>query len=395
VSPLSKRTAFSRAENLSTKLLADARASGRRLVDLTVGNPTQSGFDDTAELLAQLGDARGRHYVPEPFGVSDARAAVADHYGRRGVQVDPARVVLTSSSSEAYSWLFKLLCDPGDSVLAPRPSYPLFPYLAALESVELGSYPLLREEHWRIDEGALLRTLDATPRVRALMMVHPSNPTGSYVHASDRTMLIALARARGLALIVDEVFVDYPSAPGMAQPSFASETQLPCFVLSGLSKVALLPQIKLGWMVVAGPEEPAREALARLEIIADSYLSVPTAVQLAAPAMLEHAETVQPLLRARLAANRDALRQAIVQIGDGCPVRMLASEGGWYALLELPRTRSDDEWLARTIEQAGVVVQPGYFFDMQQPGTMVVSLLPEPALFAEGIAAALALWSAG
>lgn len=395
MSKLSQRTAFESAENHLSQLVTAARAAGRQLVDLSEGNPTRCGFDDTASVIAELGDARGRHYQPDSFGSQEARAAVADYYARRGARVEPWRIVLTSSSSEAYSWLFKLLCDPGDSVLAPRPSYPLFPYLAALESVQLGAYPLLRQEGWCIDEGALLRTLDVTPAARALLMVHPANPTGAFVRASDRSMLLSLARARGLALIVDEVFVDYPSAAALRQPSFADVRHALCFVLSGLSKVALLPQVKLGWMVVAGPEELAREALARLEIIADSYLSVPTAVQFAAPAMLKHADVVQPQLRARLAGNRAAARTALDELGGDCPVRMLPSEGGWYALFELPRTRSDDEWLTRTVERAAVVVQPGYFFDMAEAGTMVVSLLPEPETFAKAIAAVLRLWAAG
>ncbi|MEZ4438009.1 MAG: pyridoxal phosphate-dependent aminotransferase [Polyangiaceae bacterium] len=390
---LSRRTGWPRRPSRLAELLASAK--GPR-TDLTASNPTSVGLA-RPEVLPLLAAPEGARYRPEALGRREAREAVARYYARRGASVDADQVVLTASSSEAYAWLFKLLADPGDTVLAPEPSYPLFPFLAGLEDVRLVPYPLRKDEAWRIDLGAVARRLDEEPRARAILVVHPGNPTGALLRQDDALALGELAAARDVALVVDEVFLDYPDprvAPNRRGTTLglAAETGADVFVLSGLSKVALLPQVKLGWLVAEGPG--AAEALARLEIVADSYLSVSAAVQLAAPRLLDEVEPVQARLAARLAANGEVLQRALSALGPDAPVTALPRDGGWYVMLEVPRTRSDDEWIAHLLE-AGLVVHPGYFFDAEEEGLMVVSLLVEPEVFAPAIARALALFAAG
>lgn len=396
----SERTGWPRKPSRLAELVAAARASGEPLVDLTASNPTTVGLGDAwrAAQLARLGDAEGARYAPEATGTRRAREAVARYYARRGRQVQADRVVLTASSSEAYAWLFKLLADPGEAVLAPEPSYPLFPFLAGLESVALVPYPLRRDEDWRIDLGALSRELDDHPEARAVLVVHPGNPTGSLARRDDAAALAAICAERDLALVIDEVFVDYlaPDRPASRHGSlvgFGDAHDVLVIVLSGLSKVALMPQAKLGWMVVEGPR--ADEALARLELVADSYLSVSTAVQLAAPFILDDVDGVQDELRARLAANLASLDAAIGRRGEDAPVRRLRRDGGWYAMVEVPRTRDDDGWIAHLIEREGLVVHPGYFFDAAEDGLMVVSLLLEERVFAEAIERAVRCFAEG
>ncbi len=376
--PFSQRTSWDRTPNALTRHLAEARARGVRLVDLTESNPTRADVvpDELARaLVAELGDPRGAAYSPDPLGLPHAREAVArDYYGARGRSVDPARIVLSASTSEAYGWLFKLLCDRGDRVLVPRPSYPLFDWLAGLEEVELTPYPLVREEGFRLDLDAVARAVDE--RTRAILLVHPNNPTGSFVRRSDAVALEALAASRGLALIVDEVFGDYAHgalAPDRL-PSFVGREAALTFVLSGLSKVVALPQLKLGWTVVSGPAALADEAIARLEVIADTYLSVATPVQLALPALLARRAEVQRAILERVRANLTTLDRALAAHGAGM-LRRLPCDGGWYAILEVPRTRSEDEWVDRLID-AGVIVHPGYFLELDREGYLVVSLLP-------------------
>jgi hypothetical protein len=379
----SRRTAFERADSALATLLAAATGP---LTDLTESNPTRAGLSQPA-WIARLGAPEGAHYAPTALGDEVARAAVVRYYARRGVAVDAAHIVLSASTSEAYGWLFKLLCDPGDEVLAPRPSYPLFPYLAALEAVTLVDYPLRREDDWRIDGAALSAAI--TERTRALLVVHPHNPTGATLAADDAMMLAELGRAHDLALVVDEVFADYPhgGVPVSSFADFGTRHGVTCFALSGLSKVALLPQVKLGWIAVSGPAHA--EALARLEVIADSYLSVATPIQRALPGILDEVDDVQAEVRARLLANLSC----IDAVTKNTPVRRAPSAAGWYAVLEIPRVMSDDAWLAALIERERIIVHPGYFFDMDD-GNVVVSLLVEPAVFAPAIARAVALWSA-
>ncbi len=392
---LSSRTSWSRTLNPSARAVAQAQAQGTALLDLSEANPTRCGLSDSS-VLQLLSDSRGGCYAPQPLGLSGARQAVSSYYESRGIAVAYDRVVLAASTSEAYGWLFKLLCDPSDVVLVPNPAYPLLPMLGQLEGVELRDYPLRREEGWRIDFAALRNELaQAEGRARAIVVVNPSNPTGTFTRRDEAEALIDIAREHEAALIVDEVFADYPHQPLPAdrRASFADVSEGLCFVLSGLSKVALLPQLKLSWLVCSGPQQMVAEVLGRLELISDCYLSVSTAAQLALAPILARRERLQAPMHRRLATNLAALDRAIEARGSTCPVRRLPTDGGWYALVEVPRSRSDDEWVTHLVQQAGVLVHPGYFFDMEQQGTMVVSLIGEPEPFTRAITAAVQLWS--
>lgn len=377
------RTGWDLTENRLTAVLAEARAAGRPLCDLTESNPTRCGIVDNAPLVALLGHPRGARYEPASLGHPDARAAVARYYEERGlaVGVDPARVVLSASTSEAYGWILKLLAERGDEILVPEPSYPLFEYLACLEDVALRPYPLVREEGWRIDLGALERAVG--PRTRAVVLVHPNNPTGSFARREEADALEALAAERGLCLVVDEVFGDYAhgALPPDRLPSFAGRQGALTFVLSGLSKVVALPQVKLGWIAVSGPPEVAAAALQRLEVIADTYLSVSTPVQLALPELLAARGAIQAAILGRVRGNLAALDAALAAAGGAA--RRLPVDGGWYAILEVPRLHDEDAWVELLVREEGVIVHPGYFFEMPRDGFLVVSLLPEPGAFAE------------
>lgn len=380
----SRRTSWDLTENRFAEELARARASGRALIDLTESNPTRIGIDGAAPLVALLGHPRGTRYEPVAAGHAEARAAVARYYADRGLAVSEGSILLSASTSEAYAWLFKLLTDRGDEVLIPAPSYPLLAFLAALEDVTLKPYPLIREERFRIDLPALEEAISA--RTRAIVVVHPNNPTGTLVRRDEAATLEALAARRGLALIVDEVFGDY-AHEGLAPdrlPSFVGPRSALTFVLSGLSKVVALPQLKLGWVVALGPDRAVKEASARLAVIADTYLSVSTPVQLALPEILAARGPIQAAIRARVAENLAALDAALARESGGA-VRRLPSDGGWYAILEVPRTRDEESWVEALIQEDGVVVHPGYFFDMAEEGFLVVSLLPEGGAFREAL----------
>ncbi|MGZ3423474.1 MAG: pyridoxal phosphate-dependent aminotransferase [Polyangiales bacterium] len=359
----STRTRFPREENELSRVIAEARAL-RPLLDLTESNPTRAGL--CAHGIEELGHPRGALYEPDPLGHREAREAVARYYADKNVAIDPARIVLSASTSEAYGWLFKLLCDRDDNVLVPTPSYPLFDYLAALEDVRLVQYPLDREHRFRVDLHALEAAID--DRTRAILLVHPNNPTGTLVHESDAIAIEELAAKHGLAVIADEVFLDY----ARGARTFAGHDRALTFVLSGLSKVVALPQVKLGWIAVSGPE--ADEALARLEVVADTYLSVGTPIQRALPTILERRHEIQSAIRARVDAN---LRALDVALSHHPAVRRLPSDGGWCAILEVPRTRTEDAWVELLVQEESVIVQPGWFFDLDREGYLVVSLLPE------------------
>ena len=375
----SGRTYWDLSRNRLSERLAALRAAGRDVLDLTLANPTEAGLVyDGAALAAALGDERLVRYAPTPMGDPEARRAVAAEYAARGVAVDPDHLLLTASTSEAYAFLFKLLADPGDTILVPRPSYPLFEFLARLESVVVQPYPLVYQGGWRIDLDAL-RALP-TERVRAIVVVHPNHPTGSFLRRAERDAL----RALGRPVISDEVFADYAYGPDPARvATLADETEMLAFALSGLSKVAGLPQLKLGWMAVAGPSAARRAALERLEIVSDTYLSVGTPVQLAAPRLLALGGAVREQIRARVVENRAALSATL---GAESAATLLRAEGGWAAVLQIPRTRTEEEWALLLLEEEGVLVHPGYFFDFAEEAYLVVSLLAPPARFREAAA---------
>jgi alanine-synthesizing transaminase len=366
-----------RAElNPLTRTLQHLRASGAAITDLTESNPTRVGLSYPPDLLNALSQPRALRYDPEPLGLPDARRAVALDHLRRGVEVDPEQVVLAASTSEAYTWLFKLLCDPGDAVLVPRPSYPLFEHLTRLEGVRAVPYDLTYHGRWEIDV-AVVRA--GPPDVKAVIVVSPNNPTGSFVSARDLAEVSAVCGARGWSLVADEVFADYPLECDDPLRDVAAHSDVLAWTLGGLSKSIGLPQVKLGWMVVGGPVAARREALARLELIADSFLSVSTPVQVAAADLLARGAGVRAQIHERVSANLRALR-AIAGAFTACEV--LRVEGGWSAVLRVPATRSEEQLVLDLLERAHVLVHPGFFFDFQHEAFIVLSLLAEPQRFA-------------
>ena len=376
----SSRFHWDLAPNRLTRLLGEKRRAGVELLDLTESNPTHAGFSYPEEIVAALADPRALRYDPQPAGSLAAREAVCRYYAEAGHTVAPDRVLLTASTSEAYAYLFKLLADPGDEVLVPRPSYPLFEFLATMESLRVVPYPLVyhggRSIAWSIDDHALAAAV--TGRTRAIVLVNPNNPTGSFLKRDELRFLQSL----GLTLISDEVFADYAFTedPNRVR-TLAGVTEALAFSMTGLSKIAGLPQMKLGWIVISGPAAARAEAKDKLEWIADTYLSVSTPVQQAAPRLLELGKGVQTQIAARVRANLAWLESAIAAES---PCRMLAVEGGWYATLQVPRIRREEEWALELLEKDNVLVQPGFFYDFESEAFLVLSLLTEPEIFREG-----------
>ena len=368
------------APNAFSVALAKLRADRVPLIDLTISNPTLAGIVYPSHILSALADPRAQTYAPDPFGSIAARQAVARAARGAAGQIPYDRVVLTASTSEAYALLFKLLCDPGAEVLVPQPSYPLFDLLTKLEGVKTGAYRLEYHAAWSIDRASLERAL--SPDTRAILVVSPNNPTGSFVRTADRDWLAGLAAERGLAVIADEVFADYPLAPRADASSFLGESRALTFVLGGLSKSAGLPQVKLGWMIASGPDALVDTALSRLEIICDTYLSVSTPVQVAAPALIDAGGLVRLAIQARLERNLSALR---AKLAAAPAVDLLDPEAGWSAVLRVPATVSEESLVLRLLEREHVVVHPGYFFDFPQEAFLVVSLLTPSAAFDDGI----------
>lgn len=383
----SRRLAAGLQPNRLALAVDQARVAGRLRIDLTTTNPTAVGLPYPAGMTTVLADARGLVYEPAPFGTAEARAAVAAFTG-----LPADRLVLTASTSEAYGFLFKLLCDPGDAILAPRPSYPLFDLLSALEGVELTAYRLDADGGWCIDRSSLERALSS--RTRAVIVVSPNNPTGSRLRAAEREWLVDLARRYRLALVSDEVFADYLFADRPDAASLAGESRVLTFTLGGLSKAVGLPQMKLAWTGVSGPDDDVREALARLEIIADSYLSVAAPVQVAAGRLLEAGAAVRRSIRLRLERNLQALRAVVAAMPA---LTLYEPEGGWSAVVRVPAIRTEEEWVIGLLDEYGVLVHPGWFFDLDTGTHLVVSLLPPPETFDAGvrsIADAAARWGA-
>ena len=348
--------------------------------DLTLSNPTACAIPYPQDLLQGLADPCGLRYEPDPRGPLPARTAVAAGYQRWGVEVDPDRMILTASTSEAYSFLFRLLADPGDSILVPAPSYPLFDHLARLDGIEARTFALDPDDGWRIDFPTLERQGDG---VSAVIMVHPNNPTGSFVHPEDGDRLAALCRDRGWALIADEVFLPYrlEGGPG-ADDSFAAVDGCLCFSLGGLSKSVGLPQLKMAWIVASGPAGDVEAALEGLEYIADAYLPVSTPVALAAPRLLSEGAAVREAIGARCRTNLDVLHRLAA---DHPSVDVLPVGGGWSAVLRVPAVIGEEELCLRLLEDRGVAVHPGLLFDFPYEGFLVISLLPPVELFADGV----------
>ncbi len=375
------RTGWNTTPNRLSRLLQERRRGGRAVMDLTVSNPTACKFVFQKEaILSALSHTSALRYDPNPRGLAEAREAIQEYYASQGILVSPEKLLLTTGTSEAYSHLFRLLANPGDEVLSPVPSYPLFDFLADVNDVQLKPYPLRYESGWRIDFAALQSAI--TPRTRAILVVTPNNPTGSVLHRDELATLIKLAREHKLALIADEVFSDYLWQTRQEHAgSLASEEGCLTFTLNGLSKVAALPQMKLGWIAANGPAAQREEALARLEVIADTYLSVGTPVQAAARVLLQTRASMQQQILARIRTNLDVLDE---QLRQGSPCSRLCTEGGWYAVLRVPSTKTDEEWALELLETEGVYVHPGHFFDFPSDGYLVVSLITPEEDFALG-----------
>ncbi|MGC2637422.1 MAG: pyridoxal phosphate-dependent aminotransferase [Acidobacteriaceae bacterium] len=419
----SARTAWDLEETRLARALRERRRAGLGILDLTASNPTQCGFAyDEAAILAALGDERAMLYDPDPRGMRRAREAVCRYYAERGAAVEPEQVFLTTGTSEGYSWLFRLLCDAGDEVLIAQPSYPLFDFLAQIEDVRLAPYPLLYDHGWQIDWSGLRERV--TERTRAVVVVHPNNPTGNWTREGGE--LEALCAEFGLALIVDEVFLDYgmgddahpirdeaadqggaPAIVGQPTPdkdgapscaegelrlrgdrgavgrSFATGTHS-CltFVLSGISKIAALPQMKAAWICALGPEPEMGKALERLEVVADTFLSMNAPVQCALESWLDGAAAMQQQIRARTRGNLQALDDILARHPA---VTRLEVEAGWYAVLRVPALGRDEDLAVRLVEERGVSVHPGYFFGFGGDGWLVVSLLGPEEEFRRGV----------
>jgi len=366
--------------DLSLNRLAAARARlGEIPFDLTLSNPTACGIPYPPDLLRGLANPDGLHYESDPRGPLPSRSAIAAGYRQWGVEVDPNRMILTASTSEAYSFLFRLLTDPGDSVLVPAPSYPLFDHLARLDGIEARAFALDPDDGWRIDFSTMDRRGEG---VRAVIVVHPNNPTGSFVHPEDRTRLVALCRDRGWTLIADEVFLLYRLEGGPENgTSFADIRDCLCFTLGGLSKSVGLPQLKLAWIVASGPDGDVEAALEGLEFIADAYLPVSTPVALVAPQLLTEGAAIREAILARCRVNIETLRRLAA---DHPSVNVLPVGGGWTAVLRVPAVISEEELCLRLLEDCGVAVHPGRLFAFRSAGWLVTSLLPPVRPFAEG-----------
>lgn len=393
-SMFSRRLAWNVPRNRLAQLLEDKRRRGVALIDLTESNPTRTGLAyPVAAVAAALGDSRSLTYEPAARGAAPARVAVAAHYARRGLTVPPERIILTASTSEAYALLFKLLADAGETILTPRPSYPLFDYLAALEAVRVVTYPLaLEERRFVLDLPALERSMADAAGPRALVLVNPNNPTGTALRVAERQAIETLAGRHETAIIADEVFFDYLFEPRDHLVSMLSprpDPGPPCltFTLGGLSKACGLPQMKLAWIVVDGPAALAGAACERLELIADTYLSVGTPVQVAASALLDLGEGIQLAIRERLRENRRAAA-ALLEGAPSC--RVLDADGGWYAVLQLPAIVPEEDLVLALLRDDDVLVHPGYFFDLPRECYLVLSLLPPPDRFAAGLETILA-----
>lgn len=380
-----QRTNWNLESNRLSSALAAHRASGKPLLDLTISNPTECGFQyDEQAIRDALSNPAVLRYEPNPKGIASARAAVAQYYAERGAAVSLEDIFLTTSTSEAYSFVFRFLCNPGDGILVPCPSYPLFDFLADIHDVKLIRYPLGYDHGWQIDSQTIDKSV--TARTRGIIVVNPNNPTGQYVKPAEMKGLSAVCAAHDLALVADEVFLDFSLAEERPA-SFAANSGALTFTLSGISKISGLPQMKASWLIVNGPEKWKAQAIARLEVIADTYLSMNAPVQLALPAFMEQRTAFQEQVMARVIKNLTELdRQLAAQ--QACS--RLKIEGGWYAILRASGLRDEEEFAVELLREEGVYVHPGHFYDFPEPGRLVLSLITPEKDFADGVSLLLA-----
>ncbi len=375
--------------NVTTRTLEALRRRGISVIDLTKSNPTRVGLCYPPDLLHPLASPQSLVYDPQPLGLSSAREAVSADFARRGLAVSPSHVALTASTSEAYALLFKLLCDAGDSVLVPRPSYPLFEHLTVLESIEARPYRLEHDGSWRMDLDHLRSALD--DRTRALLVVSPNNPTGSFLHRDDLVKVSELCASQDLMLIGDEVFCDFPLDESPHATSVLAATNVVCCSLGGLSKSAGLPQLKLGWIAFGGPSNRVDDVMGAYEVVADTYLSVSTPVQTALPQLLDLSTAIRSQIQARVRRNLGALREAAAHAPS---IAVLNAEGGWSAVLQVPAYRGEEALVLELLTEDHVLVHPGFFFDFEREAYLIISLLVEPGEFDCGVARVLARASA-
>jgi len=375
----SKRTSWQRQSNKPTILREHLIAQGRSIADLTISNPTDCGFDYSG-ILPPLANTNVLTYNPDPHGLLQARQAVVRYYQEKNIQLDPKNIFLTANSSEAYSHIFKLLCDVGNAVLVPRPSYPLFDYLAQLSDVRLVDYDLCYDGEWHIDLVSLKNSIrDEHGGIKAIVLVNPHNPTGMFLKKDEYASIIEIANSFKLALIVDEVFIDYPFTDDAKRLySTAGEKNVLTFTLNGISKACGLPQMKLGWIVVGGQPDNVCETIARLEIICDTYLSVSTPIQVSLAGLFDAGIIIRRQIRDRVLANYMFLKNII---GLNNPCSLLHIEGGWSAVLRIPHIKSDEQWSLELLENKSIYVHPGYFFDFDNKGYLVLSLLVKESAF--------------
>jgi aspartate/methionine/tyrosine aminotransferase len=378
----SDRTNWKLTRNRLTEALEEVRSSGGRVLDLTISNPTRAGlrYDDHT-ILESLASPHAMDYDPQPKGLLSARAAVAAYYqAQHGIRsLNLERLILTTSTSEGYSFVFRLLCNPGDELLVPKPSYPLFEFLADLQDVKLVPYPLIYDHGWQMDFPSLQSAV--TERTRGVVVVHPNNPTGSYVHPQEQEALNCFCREHALAVIADEVFLDYAHNRS-AQQSFVANQDVLSFTLSGASKISALPQMKVAWIATSGPAEEVETAQARLEVIADTYLSMNAPMQWAVPVLLEQRESIQPQLLDRVLGN---LAELDHQLAAQKSCQRLSVEGGWYAVLRVPVTQTDEELAVDLLRRKSVLVHPGHFYDFPSDGHLVLSLITPEGEFKEAV----------
>jgi alanine-synthesizing transaminase len=381
------RTNWNLKTNRLSEALAKHRAAAKPLLDLIVSNPTRCGFVyDRGSILRSLANPDSLSYEPDPQGLLAARQAVAEYYGAHDSVVPVENIILTTSTSEAYSFVFRILCNPGDELLIPEPSYPLFSFLADLCDAKLVGYPLLYDHGWQIDLHALQHAI--TPRTRGIIVVHPNNPTGHFCKADEMRKLNEICCSRQIAIIADEVFLDFPLR-AMRPSSFSSNAASLTFTMSGLSKIAGLPQMKAAWLVTSGPEEVKAQALSRLEVIADTFLSMNTLVQLAIPGFLELRHGFQNQLLTRVRKN---LTKLDAQLAAQSSCSRLELEGGWYAILRVPVTRSDQDLAIEVLNTQEIYVHPGHFYDFPTEGHLIVSLIVPEHDFQEGIKRLLSIF---
>lgn len=376
-----RRTEWELTPNKITGILEDFKKSGQQILDLTESNPTRCGFAySQKDLLKQFATPDNMLYVPSTQGLLSSRQAIAAYYQSQNIAISPDQIFLTASTSEAYTFLFRLLADPGDTVLFPSPSYPLFDFLVDLNDLERGFYPLVYNDTWTVDFAELASHM--TPQTKAIVTVNPNNPTGSYINNEELAQLNKVCRAARCALISDEVFFDYAFDRKAHLSSFAANTENLTFTLSGLSKTLGLPQMKLSWIVVNGPQDMMREAIGRLEVIADTYLSVNTPVQNALASWLTLRSAIQDEIMKRVCANREYL---LKNFTDNRLGTVLHTDGGWYMILKLTGSVDEEELIEQLLLKDQVYVHPGYFFNFNEGPYLILSLLPLTETFTEGV----------